>query len=293
MSFTADGEEEMEREPAPEQELEAEAPEAGETDAELEAETEAEADAPEVEIVDESGLGDRLTRLTRFARRLLPGDQDFGDPMSTGGEQASQQLGRRIAEISTDRPSALRELGLGALQVYEALASGDWTAEGEIELTVVFTDLVDFSNFTLEAGDTAATEMLRAVDLAVTPIVEEHHGRVAKRLGDGMMLTFLEPAQAVTATLAAQDAVSRLELTDAEPRMRAGAHHGRPRRVGRDYVGADVNIAARVAQAAKGGELLISGTVRDGLGDGFRTRRKLLFRAKGAPKDLSVYSVRA
>lgn len=288
MSATYDGEEPVDPEPGPE--TDPEAPAAGETETEI---TESEAERPEVEIVDESGLGDRLTRLARFARRVLPGDKDFGDPMSTGGEQASQQLGRRIAEISADRPSALRELGLGALQVYEAVAAGDWTAEGEIELTVVFTDLVDFSDFTLEQGDTAATEMLRAVDLAVTPIVEEHHGRVAKRLGDGMMLTFLEPAQAVTATLAAQEAVSGLELAGAEPRMRAGAHHGRPRRVGRDYVGADVNIAARVAQAAKGGELLISGTVRDGLGEGFNTRRKLLFRAKGAPKDLSVYSVRA
>jgi len=268
-------------------------PEPQEMGAEAEAEPETEAEQPEIEVVDESGLSDRLSRLARFARKMLPGDQDFGDPMSTGGEQASQQLGRRIAEISDDRPSALREVGLGALQVYEALASGDWAAEGEIELTVVFTDLVDFSDFTLDAGDTAATEMLRAVDLVVTPIVEEHHGRVAKRLGDGMMLTFLEPAEAVSATLAAQAAVSELELGEAEPMMRAGAHHGRPRRVGRDYVGADVNIAARVAQAAKGGELLISGTVRDQLGEDCKTRRKLLFRAKGAPKDLSVYSVRA
>ncbi len=78
------------------------------------------------------------------------------------------------------------------------------------------------------------------------------------------------------------------------PRMRVGAHHGMPRRVGRDYVGVDVNIAARVAQAAKGGELLVSGPVRDRLDpERFRTKRKLMFRAKGAPKDLGVYSVRA
>ncbi len=247
----------------------------------------------EVEIVEPAEQEDRLTRLARFARRVLPGDQDFGDPMSTGGEQTSQQLGRRIAEISDEKPSALRELGLGALQVYEALASGDWGTEGELELTIVFTDLVDFSDYTLEAGDAAATDLLRAVDQAVTPIVEEHHGRVAKRLGDGMMLTFLDPEDAVIATLAAQAAVAELELEDVKPEVRAGAHRGRPRRVGRDYVGADVNIAARVAQAAKGDELLISGTVKDGVEGRFKTKRKLMFRAKGAPKDLAVYSVRA
>ena len=74
--------------------------------------------------------------------------------------------------------------------------------------------------------------------------------------------------------------------------MRAGAHHGLPRRVGRDFLGVDVNIAARVAQAAKADELLVSGTVRECLDDDrFKAKRKLRFRAKGAPKDLEVYAV--
>jgi len=115
---------------------------------------------------------------------------------------------------------------------------------------------------------------------------------VVKRLGDGLMATFLEPANAVDAILAAQDGIAAIEVDGERPRMRAGAHHGLPRRVGRDYLGVDVNIAARVAQAAKAEELLISGTVRDGLDEeAFRTKRKLLFRAKGAPRDLAVYSV--
>ena len=249
----------------------------------------------EIEAIDTGSheeATDRLTRLAKLARRILPGDSEFGDPMSTGGEQASQQLGRRISEISADRPGALREVGLGALQVYEALAVGDWNDRGEVEMTVVFTDLVGFSDWTLEVGDTAATQLLRAVDAAVTPAVEEHNGRVVKRLGDGMMITFLEPGDAVAGALAAQAAVEALEAEHEKTQLRAGAHHGRPRRVGRDYVGADVNIAARVAQAAKGGELLISDSVRERLGERFRTRRKLMFRAKGAPRDLSVYSVR-
>ncbi len=55
-----------------------------------------------------------------------------------------------------------------------------------------------------------------------------------------------------------------IEVHGERPRMRAGAHHGRPRRVGRDFLGVDVNIAARVAQAAKADELLVSGAVREG-----------------------------
>ena len=249
----------------------------------------------EVEVVpiEEDARGDRLAGLARAMRRILPGDSSFGDSLSTSGEGPSQALGRRLAELSADRPNALRELGLGALQVYEALASGGWGERGEIELTVVFTDLVDFSDWALEAGDGAATALLRAVDSAITPAIELHGGRVVKRLGDGAMMTFLEPEQAVAGALAAQGEIGSVEVEGMTPQMRVGAHHGMPRRVGRDYVGVDVNIAARVAQAAKGGELLVSGPVRERLDPtAYRTKRKLLFRAKGAPKDLGVYSVK-
>ena len=250
----------------------------------------------DVEIVelDDEGAGrlETLARLTRGARRFLPGDSEFGDPLSTSGDEASQLLGRRIAELSTNRPSVLRELGLGTLQVYEALSSGGWGEDGETEVTVVFTDLVRFSDWALRAGDTAATEMLRHVDGAISPVFGERGGRIVKRLGDGLMATFLEPADAVDAVLEAQDAIAGVEVMGERPRMRAGAHHGLPRRVGRDFLGVDVNIAARVAQAAKADELLVSGTVRDELDDEhFKARRKLMFRAKGAPKDLSVYAV--
>jgi adenylate cyclase len=256
-------------------------------------ETDTEDDVDVVEVDDEGGgRAEALAKLVGRARRILPGDSDFGDPLSTSGDEASQQLGRRIAEMSADRPSLLRELGLGTLQVYEALASGGWGEQGETELTVVFTDLVRFSDWALEAGDTAATEMLRGVDGEITPVFEERGGRVVKRLGDGLMATFLEPADAVDAVLEAQAAIGSVEVLGERPRMRAGAHHGLPRRVGRDFLGVDVNIAARVAQAAKADELLVSGTVRESLDDArFRAKRKLMFRAKGAPKDLDVYSV--
>lgn len=254
------------------------------------------AEDEEVEIVEidssPSGRLEVLAKLARGARRILPGDSDFGDPMSTGGDQASQQLGRRIAEISADRPSILRELGLGTLQVYEALASGGWDERGETDLSIVFTDLVQFSDWALDVGDTAATELIRQVDGQITPIFTDHNGRIVKRLGDGLMATFLEPSEAVDAVLEANEAIASVDVLGEKPKMRAGAHHGRPRRVGRDYLGVDVNVAARVAQAAKADELLVSGAVREKLDDDrFRVKRKLRFRAKGAPKDLEVFSV--
>ena len=59
--------------------------------------------------------------------------------------------------------------------------------------------------------------------------------------------------------------------------------------------GVDVNVAARVAESASGGELLVSGAALDELEPGCASpsRKKLMFRAKGVPSDISVYSLKA
>jgi class 3 adenylate cyclase len=69
-------------------------------------------------------------------------------------------------------------------------------------------------------------------------------------------------------------------------------HSGHPRKVGRDYIGVDVNVAARVAGAAAGGEVLVSGPALDDVdAELYTVRRRRGFRAKGTPADLKVYSV--
>jgi class 3 adenylate cyclase len=68
-------------------------------------------------------------------------------------------------------------------------------------------------------------------------------------------------------------------------------HFGRPRRIGGDYVGVDVNIAARVAAAASGDEVLVSAPSCARLADGEYRLRQRRFKAKGAPKELQVYAV--
>ena len=126
--------------------------------------------------------------------------------------------------------------------------------------------------------------MLRHVDGEVTPIFAEHGGRVVKRLGDGMMATFLAPAgpsrrcsRRRTRSPRSRCSVNARGCGRRPPRAAAPRGPRLPRR--------DVNIAARVAQAAKADELLVSGTVRERLDDErFRAKRKLLFRAKGAPE---------
>ena len=74
--------------------------------------------------------------------------------------------------------------------------------------------------------------------------------------------------------------------------MRAGVHRGRPRKIGGDYLGVDVNVAARVAGEAKPGEILVSDAACEALDErAFNLKRRRRFKAKGAPKELEVFSV--
>ena len=236
----------------------------------------------------------RLVKAARTLRGILPGDREYGDPLSVAGSEPSQLLGQRLTAATSVRPSALREFGLGALQVWQSMSEAQGRGRGDHELAIVFTDLVDFSSWALEAGDEPAVELLRRVGQVVEPLIEERGGRVVKRLGDGLMAVFEEPAAAVGAALAALGSLGAIQVDGYSPRMRAGVHVGRPRRLGGDYLGVDVNIAARVASAADAGEVLISERVCQQLGErDLRLRRRLRFKAKGAPSDLKVYAARA
>jgi adenylate cyclase len=76
-----------------------------------------------------------------------------------------------------------------------------------------------------------------------------------------------------------------------QPTLRAGVHLGKPRKIGGDYLGVDVNIAARVAEAAGGDQILISGATCERLEEGsFKCKKVRRFKAKGAPKELEVFS---
>ena len=235
----------------------------------------------------------RLLHAMKIARELLPGDSRYGDPLSTVGSEPRQLMARRLGDLAQERPGILKEAGLSALQVWEAVAEGGGRQTGSDRLAIVFTDLVGFSDWALEVGDDIALELLREVADAIEPPVVNHHGEVVKRLGDGMMAVFPDPDDAVVAVLEARARLDRVEVAGYGPRMRAGMHVGSPRRLGNDYLGVDVNVAARVADHASGSEFLISGDALDELDrETIETRKKLRFRAKGVPSDVAVHAVK-
>jgi adenylate cyclase len=228
-----------------------------------------------------------LLTIFRQARKRLPGDEDYGDPLSL----PPGVLGQQLALVAQERPSALKEVGFSALQVWQSLSEAQGRGRGDEEVAIVFTDLAGFSTWALDAGDTLAVELLRRVAREVEPVMTSHGGKVVKRLGDGLMAVFADAEEAVAAALESRDAVGGLDIGGHRPRMRAGVHVGRPRMLGGDYLGVDVNIAARVAAAAGPGEVLISDSVVDRLPENTRTRRKWRFSGKGTPAQTKVFSV--
>jgi adenylate cyclase len=228
-----------------------------------------------------------LLGIARRLRRRLPGDEKFGDPLSTAGVRPVEVLGRGVSALRPERESVLQELGLAGLQVWQSLSEAAGRGRGDQPLALVFTDLVGFSSWALKAGDVAALELLREVGTVVEAAVLAHEGRIVKRLGDGLMATFLDAQSAVEAALDAQDGLAVIEIDGYRPQMRAGVHWGRPRPLGGDYLGVDVNIAARIGDAAKAGEVVVSDPARDQLNlEHLSVGRAKRLRAEGAPRDL-------
>jgi adenylate cyclase len=234
----------------------------------------------------------RLVTVVKTLRELLPGDSEFGDALSTGGRQQAQIVGRRLSAVTAERPGVLRETGLTALQVWQSISEAQGRGRGTREVAIVFTDLVEFSEWALEAGDDAAVKLLRDVSEAIEPPVESRGGEVVKRLGDGMMAVFDEASPALDAVVEAREHLAEVAADGYKPQIRAGIHVGRPRCVGGDYLGVDVNVAARLAEEASGDEILVSDRTLDALGDGsLKSRRKRRLKVKGVPRDLGVFTV--
>jgi class 3 adenylate cyclase len=235
----------------------------------------------------------------RRARRALPGDPHFGDRLSASGFGGPEAAARAADRLLGDRDAASREVSLATLQVWQAASERVGRRPRQQEVTLVFTDLIGFSRWALRAGDDATLILLRRVAQAVEPPLLEAGGQVVKRMGDGIMAVFPDPFTAISSVQTARQALKNVEVDGYTPRMRVGIHSGRPQRIGSDWLGVDVNIAARVMEcAAKGGVLISGATLErlspeqlDELGVTAKRLRRPVFshRPSGVPSDITMY----
>lgn len=244
---------------------------------------------------------DGLISFLRRARRALPGDPEFGDPLSVSGV-GGPSAAARAADRLLERDAVTREVSLGALQVWQALTERVSGRPANAEVTLVFTDLVGFSAWSLAAGDDATLRLLRRVAQVVEPPMLESGGHIVKRMGDGLMAVFTEPTTAVRAAITAREDLRSVEVAGYRPRMRVGIHTGRPQRLGSDWLGIDVNLAARVMERATRGELVVSQSTLeriapedfDTLGVTAKKLRRQVFAPKqeGVPADFTMFRLR-
>lgn len=129
--------------------------------------------------------------------------------------------------------------------------------------TIVFTDIVGSTAHLEKVGDDAAMETLREHNRIVRRVLEGHRGRVVKNTGDGFMLVFDSPSDAVRFTIELQQGLAAFSAESPERaiRVRIGINAGEPVSEDGDLYGLAVNVAARLCDMAGTGEVLASAAV--------------------------------
>jgi adenylate cyclase len=127
--------------------------------------------------------------------------------------------------------------------------------------TFVFADIAGYTALTEAHGDADAAELAASFCGEISTLARSCGGEVVKTIGDAVMVRHEDPSEAVRLGLtAAHDVMAGHGF----PAVRVGMHHGPAIERENDWFGATVNLAARVAGVAAGGEVLVTGTVREG-----------------------------
>lgn len=197
-------------------------------------------DAP-VELAVGSSLiiGDTTIELT--SGRLPRGHDD-----RMLDEPAPQTSIERVAAAAAERPDVGVDLQAGTR-------------------TIVFSDIEGSTERAVALGDAQWFDVLSAHDRVITDAVDAHGGMVVKSQGDGFMLAFDSARRAVRCMMVVQQQLNSIDPDAPEAvRIRVGAHTGEAIEVSDgDLFGQSVIIAARIANAATGGEILVSSLVRE------------------------------
>jgi adenylate cyclase len=217
------------------------------------------------------GLGDSL-------RRIAESDAEW---WRTEVIEPRLAAGARPGEVGAPELSAALSAGAeqALLAIYHAQQAQTWTtnivAGFETQLAsagihvatdrppaICFLDVTGYTRLTQERGDRAAAELAESLARIAKRMSIEHGGRAVKWLGDGVMFWFRDPGPGTVAALDMVDGLADAGL----PPAHVGLHAGPVVVQQGDYYGQTVNMASRIAEYARPGEVLVSQAIAEGAG---------------------------
>jgi class 3 adenylate cyclase len=216
----------------------------------------------------------QLDLATALLRRDDPGDraealQATTDAIEIGRAHAMTMLVEAALAKKLEAQGALHVDTSNSIDVVAAAVSSDQPdllallpdAHAGSTVTVLFTDIVDSTLSAERIGDRRWLDVLRTHNAVVRAELPRHQGVEVKARGDGFMLAFAGARRAVQCAVAIQRALAAdpIELEPGEVvRVRIGLHTGEALQAEHDLFGRHVNLAARIADRARGGEVLVS-----------------------------------
>ncbi len=176
--------------------------------------------------------------------------------------------GTKAVKTVWQTANILRRDGFGAAVRSSIEDLADWAEVERPDLArlapngrvaIMFSDIEESTALNERIGDRAWVRLIGRHDKAVRRYVDKHDGYVVKSQGDGFMVAFAQPEQAVRCSV---DIQRSLQKRPNGIRVRIGIHVGKSVLRGDDLFGRNVAMAARVAGQADGGEILVSEVVR-------------------------------
>jgi adenylate cyclase len=204
-------------------------------------------------------------RRSRSEAEQLRRRVDARNTLLSGGREAVKQVWQTA--------NILRKDGLGAAVRSSIEDLADWAEVERPDLArlapsgkvaILFSDIEESTALNERIGDRAFVRLLGSHDRMIRRNVNNHSGHVVKSQGDGFMIAFAQPEEAVRCGVDVQRA---LRKRPNGIRVRIGIHMGKSVRRGDDLFGRNVAMAARVASEADGGEVLVSEVVRDAVSE--------------------------
>lgn len=164
----------------------------------------------------------------------------------------------------------------------------------KIDQTILFADIADSTRLYDNLGDEHARTLVTYCLDKLISVTQERKGILVKTIGDEAMTRFDDPDQAASAAICMQESFSEDARISSIPiQLRIGLHHGPVIIDKKDVYGDAVNIAARMADQAKAGQIITSGETLKALENIYQSSSRLVdqTRVKGKWKPIDIYEL--